>query len=246
MAGNKRFRIEQNMAGQVMPKPVPEKPADDGETRHRELLDAIGRLEARLSEPDMRDFAQAAPVSSDILDQYKSELKEAAKLKSQVERLQGAVRDTQAEIKAMQYEQPDLQRLSHATDELEEVISHNELAADTILSAAEAIDESATRLADQLKGSDAAAVYDIREQSIAILQACNFHDITSQRITKVLRSIKNLEERLESIHGIWGDGAFDDIAVPVEEKDEYQSLLHGPALPSEEHCSQEDIDALFD
>ena len=58
--------------------------------------------------------------------------------------------------------------------------------------------------------------------------------------------IKNLEERLESIHGIWGDGAFDDIAVPVEEKDEYQALLHGPALPTEEHCSQEDIDALFD
>ncbi|WP_420560959.1 protein phosphatase CheZ [Tepidicaulis sp.] len=229
-----------------MPEPVPVKPADDGETRHRELLDAIGRLEARLSEPGLNAFTQAAPVSSDILDQYKSELKEAAKLKSQVERLQDAVRDTQAEIKAMQYEQPDVQRLSHASDELEEVISHNELAADTILSAAEAIDESATRLADQLKGSDAAAVYDIREQSIAILQACNFHDITSQRITKVLRSIKNLEERLESIHGIWGDGAFDDIAVPVEEKDEYQALLHGPALPTEEHCSQEDIDALFD
>ncbi len=246
MAGSKRFRIEQNMAGQPMPEPVPVKPADDGETRHRELLDAIGRLEARLSEPGLNAFTQAAPVSSDILDQYKSELKEAAKLKSQVERLQDAVRDTQAEIKAMQYEQPDVQRLSHASDELEEVISHNELAADTILSAAEAIDESATRLADQLKGSDAAAVYDIREQSIAILQACNFHDITSQRITKVLRSIKNLEERLESIHGIWGDGAFDDIAVPVEEKDEYQSLLHGPALPTEEHCSQEDIDALFD
>lgn len=252
MAAKKRFRIEtvnERVPGGApeAPSPVSWPPAGQAgpDARHTEILEAIARLETRLG-AQAETGLPAAGLSPDLLGQYKSELKEAARLKNQMDHLQEAVRRTQAEIQAMQFEQPDVARLLHAAEELEEVVAHNEHAADTILSAAETIGDEAERLAAQIKGKDASAVYDIQEQTVAILQACNFHDLTGQRITKVVRALKQIETRLENIRAIWGEDAFEGMDVPVEEKDEYQALLHGPALPTEEHCSQEDIDALFD
>lgn len=256
MAAKKRFRIEtvneRPAAGPAPADPPVSWPSmehgpaqGNPDARHQEVMEAIARLEARLG-ADAEAVLPAAGMSPDLLSQYKSELKEAARLKSQMDHLQEAVRRTQAEIKAMQFEEPEVQRLLHASEELEEVVAHNEHTADTILTAAETIGDEAERLAGQIKGTDATSVYDIQEQAVAILQACNFHDLTGQRITKVVRSLKQIEERLENIRAIWGEDSFEEFDVPVEEKDENQALLHGPALPTEEHCSQDDIDALFD
>ena len=77
-------------------------------------------------------------------------------------------------------------------------------------------------------------------------EACNFQDITGQRITKVVNTLKFVEERIDAMIEIWGE---DDIAevdpsvTPDSEGD--SALLNGPAL-GDEGIDQNDIDKLFD
>lgn len=87
---------------------------------------------------------------------------------------------------------------------------------------------------------------------VSIFEACNFQDITGQRITKVVGALKFIEERVAGMMDIWGGAnglaAFaPEPEMPDEtpETDE-SSLLNGPALEEADgHASQDDIDALF-
>ena len=90
------------------------------------------------------------------------------------------------------------------------------------------------------------ATEDIQGQTIKMPEAFNFQDITGQRITKVVNTLKFVEERIDAMIEIWGE---DDIAevdasvTPDTEGD--KGLLNGPALEGE-GIDQNDIDKLFD
>ena len=122
-------------------------------------------------------------------------------------------------------------------------------ATDQILTAAEHIDRDAHSLeAAVTSAQDRAVAADILEQVIKIFEACNFQDLTGQRITKVVNTLKFIEDRIMRMMEIWGGlESFQNIVVdeaPVAEGD--ASLLNGPKLASDAgHASQDDIDALF-
>jgi chemotaxis protein CheZ len=86
----------------------------------------------------------------------------------------------------------------------------------------------------------------VANEIIKIFEACNFQDITGQRMTKVVKIIKFIEERILSMIEIWGLEAFAELPVhKPDSNDGDMALMNGPQL-SGGGISQDDINALFD
>src|SRR6267154_1076994 len=88
----------------------------------------------------------------------------------------------------------------------------------------------------------------IQERVVKVFEACNFQDITGQRISKVVGTWKFIEGHVEQMMNIWGGmDAFKEFlpeAPPERQGD--AALLNGPKLEEDVgHVSQDDIDALF-
>ncbi len=72
-------------------------------------------------------------------------------------------------------------------NELEAVMQGSEQATEKILAAVEEIDQAANNLSAALKDeTEQELAQDIRDRVIQIFEACNFHDLTSQRVAKVM------------------------------------------------------------
>lgn len=144
---------------------------------------------------------------------------------------------------------------SRTTDELRAVVTGTEEATDTILAAAETIDDIAQRMAqsdDERAKSDGQMICDAVVQ---IFEACNFQDITGQRITKVVDSLQFIEERIASMIDVWqalnaatqaSQPASQPAAPSAPAPDSDKALLNGPSLKTDPGVvSQDDVDALF-
>jgi chemotaxis protein CheZ len=120
-------------------------------------------------------------------------------------------------------------------DELDAVIQDSDVAAQRILAAAEQIDQAANNLVGLLKGNfERGLAQDIRDRVTQIFEACNFQDLTSQRVAKVRASFERLDRQ---IAGTLDELVQTDTAPPP----------HGPRLGDDTgHVSQSDIDSLFE
>lgn len=232
MAARKIFRIEAignggNGAG------------DRAEDRHREILAEVRALRA---------FVQPTQeINEKALEQLRRDQHEAMKIKAEMDLIYEAINRTKREIATLHVSGCNGQELSRVTNELDAVVFGTEQATENILSAAEAIDERANTLAAKLKGDDHGLAADILEQTLQIFEACNFQDLTGQRITKVVGTLRFVEERIIKMMDIWGGvESFKEIEVELEHRMGDQSLLNGPALGTDGGiASQDDIDALF-
>ncbi len=261
----RKFRIEtvnQNTADTPAPliggasapvDTVSENAAPDGlaAERHREMMEAIAKLgrSVNAAADDGLQVADAAPDA--LLDKYKGEIKEAAKLKTELEKMREAIMRTKSEIVALRYDGASSDRIRSVTDELDEVVAGTEGATETILDAAEVIDTNASVLASVLSGVDAGPALEVQEQVIKIFEACNFQDITGQRITKVVNALRFIEERIESMLSIWGPSSFEGVEAAEDganaDEPEGRALANGPSMPeADDRASQDDIDAMFD
>lgn len=214
---------------------------EDESGRHREVMQAL---------TDLREhIAPQEKVSVEILDRYRAELEEASKIKAELNSIYSAIADTKKEIATLHHTGFDEEHMSAVSNELDAVVRHTEQATDTILTATEVIDNDATNLSAALSGTENEMAADIQDQVVKIFEACNFQDITGQRITKVVNTLKFIEVRVGHMMEIWGGiESFDDI-IPVErEKPEGdKALLNGPSLEEDPgRSNQDDIDALFD
>ena len=141
------------------------------------------------------------------------------------------------------------EQVTTVTNQLDAVVSHTEAVTETILAAAEQIDSDAANLAAALRGSENEMAADIQDQVVKIFESCNFQDITGQRITKVIDTLKFIEERVGHMMEIWGGiESFNDVTpMQMQGRTCESQLLNGPALEAEQDvASQDDIDALFD
>ena len=188
-------------------------------------------------------------VTQQMIDAYKAQITEAAKLKGELDLIQGAILRTKQEIATVHvtgFEGPEMVRV---TNELDAIVGGTETATETILSNAEEIDQFASTLAARLKDEqNSALVEDIQERVIKIFEACNFQDLTGQRITKVVATLKFIETHIMRMMEIWGGlDAFKDIeAETIAQRNGDIRLLNGPRLKDEiGHASQDEIDALF-
>ncbi len=220
--------------------------------RHQEVMDAIGQLGQSVSTSGGVDFDLPVAAPDALLDKYKEEIKEAAKLKSELDLMQAAIQRTKSEIVALRYDGASSERIRSVTDELDEVVAGTEAATEGILGAVEIIDANASTLSTTLEGVEASQALEIQEQVVAIFEACNFQDITGQRITKVVNALRYIEARIESMQTIWGEAGFEGIDAADDgsadaELPEGRVLANGPSMPeADDRASQADIDALFD
>lgn len=133
------------------------------------------------------------------------------------------------------------------SDQLDAVIKATDDASNSIMAAAESNEDLLTELRASLTDPKQAALLDkLSENDMNIIQACSFQDLTSQRVTKVARSITYVEDRVSALADVWGREELEKVVVKAEEKTEDEKLLHGPALDGQKSISQDEIDALFD
>ncbi|WP_414476006.1 protein phosphatase CheZ [Microvirga sp. M2] len=208
--------------------------------RHAEVMRGIVSLHAAL-EPN-------SGASKALLDQIKSDLREALKLKEELDAISESIQRTKQEIATLRSVSPGVGEVTSVTDELGAVVSGTEAATNTILTAAEEIFEMSGALASHVSEGAAEKVQAINDRVITIFEACNFQDITGQRISKVVHSMRFIEERVTQMVQIWGGlDSFHDVgAFAFPERQGDKALLNGPAMDDDpERQSQDDIDALF-
>lgn len=235
-AQGKTFRIEK--IGVINTQPVD---VDDENARHREVMTAIGELRDQL--------APRHEVSTELLDRYRHELEEAGKIKGELDEIYRTIAETKQEIATLHHTGFGEEQIQTVSNQLDAVVSHTESATEVILGAAEQIDNDAANLVAALSGPENEMAADIQDQVIKIFESCNFQDITGQRITKVIETLKFIEERVGHMITIWGGiDSFSEIEpVKMKEPEGHEKLLNGPALPEAgDVASQDDIDALFD
>jgi len=188
-------------------------------------------------------------LNTRMIESYQAQITEAQKLKTELDIIQEAITRTKHEIATLHvtgFEGPEMARV---TDELDAIVGGTEQATETILAAAEYIDQTANTLGAALKSEqDQQLAQDIQDQVIRIFEACNFQDLTGQRITKVVATLKFIETHVVRMIDIWGGmEAFKDMTPDaIAEREGDRKLLNGPKLEEEAgHVSQDDIDALF-
>ncbi|MQX37983.1 hypothetical protein GHC57_15795 [Roseospira navarrensis] len=142
-------------------------------------------------------------------------------------------------------------RMLKAANELDAIVDATEAATNEILDAAEAINKHATDMLAEMGDMDTFAprLHEVNELVARIMEACNFQDITGQRVNKVVKTLEFIEDRIRTIVEDWGREAFLDLPLPddddaAEAVPEESKLLNGPQLANK-GLSQDDIDALF-
>lgn len=191
----------------------------------------------------------AETVTQSMIDAYRGQMQEALKLKAELDQIYTAINETKQEIATLHVSGFQGKEMTRVTHELDAIVSGTETATEGILSAAEAIDQIAAQLSAKVKdASDRGALDDISQKIILIFEQCNFQDLTGQRITKVVNTLKFIEDRIGRMIDIWGGlETFQGLEVEgFAEKIGDAALLNGPKLEEDPgHASQDDIDALF-
>src|SRR5712691_3658187 len=243
----KLFRIEQ-MGYDSAPAPVPPSSAaplaavadGDAAQRHSELIAEIKSLQALMG--PRSDDAQR------LIESYRTQVAEIRKIKDELVIIHDAIDRTKHEIATLHVTgfHSDETRVTH---QLDAVVAGTEQATQTILNMVEDIDQFATTLIETGQ-SDAEKSLGraIQDRVVRVFEACNFQDITGQRISKVVNTWKFIESHVAHMMEIWGGaGAFKNLVPEVApEREDDAQLLNGPKLDGADgHVSQDDIDALF-
>jgi len=253
----RRFRIEEAFNGTDMPMPMAE---GDVGPMHREIMTELRALRAQmasagggnsaaketLSESVTREVAEAHA----LLETYRAQIEQCEKLKVELDLIHDAITRTKREIAVLHGKSFNGDEMAKVNGELGAVVGGTEQATQQILEAAEAIDQASTALSkvntpDQQK----LLSEEIQERVISIFEACNFQDLTGQRISKVMSTMKFIEHHINSMMDIWGgvDAIKAHAPAHVDTREGDDKLLNGPKLDGDAgHASQDDIDALFD
>jgi chemotaxis protein CheZ len=237
MQGRRKiFRVEAMRGGAARPTG-----RGGAHESHHEIMSELRALRA-LVKP-------AEDLTQQMVEGYKAQIAEAQKLKTELDLIYDAINRTKHEIATLHvtgFEGPEMARV---TNELDAIVGGTEQATEQILGAAEDVDQMASTLIARLKDEqNRQLVQDVQERVIKIFEACNFQDLTGQRITKVVGTLKFIETHIVRMMEIWGGlDAFKDVTPEaMAARDGDAKLLNGPKLNDElGHASQDEIDALF-
>ena len=89
------------------------------------------------------------------------------------------------------------EQIPMASDELDAIGAHLEEATGTILDACEQVEELSAEVEGEVGDKLAEAV-------TRIYEACNFQDLSGQRISKIIATLKAIEERIELLLRAFG------------------------------------------
>ena len=157
-------------------------------------------------------------------------------LLGEVEALGRTISAAKLEIAALRVDDIKDHDIPFATDELDAIVAHTAGATNAILESCEILDEVAGTVAPE-------AAARLQDAVTKIYEACGFQDITGQRITKVVTTLKVIEAKVAHIIKTFGvEGPPETQAT--SRTDPGDDLLNGPQLPSNA-MDQSDIDKLL-
>jgi chemotaxis protein CheZ len=246
----KTFRIEQMTKGSEARDRIAASTAApsgaSGTLQHEEVLTELRALRD-LIEHSAPALAPQAESTGEPHDQMT--VRDLNKLKSETDSIHRAISRTMQELASLHSGTFGGAAQGRASRELDAVVDSTERATQQILEAAEIIDEAANTLSASLKHEqEQALASDIRDHVVRIFEACNFQDLSGQRIAKVLATLTFVEDRVARMLEIWGghDAVKDLAAGALIEPVTGSKMVNGPKLSGDAgHVSQEDIDAMF-
>jgi chemotaxis protein CheZ len=160
---------------------------------------------------------------------------ESSKLHSELTALAAYIESTRSELAQLRSIEISHNHIPTATDELDAVVSETAKATGAIMDSCERIEKIAGDVPAPRGPELSAAV-------TAIYEACSFQDITGQRISKVVKTLKHIETKVSDIISAFGHMQNPGVAAPAAKED--NGLLNGPQLKGPA-SSQEDIDKLL-
>jgi chemotaxis protein CheZ len=170
---------------------------------------------------------KSTPPQSETLRNIHNELESLAKI----------IDDMHADIVASQGHDVSLKHIPTATDELDAIVVATETASASIMDACEAIHTKVETATPDVKDA-------VIGETMKIFEACSFQDITGQRISKIVSTLRNIEGSVDSLLSLFGP--IDSSRLPVAEdtRSEDEKLKNGPQLDGQ-GVSQDDIDKLL-
>jgi chemotaxis regulatin CheY-phosphate phosphatase CheZ len=183
---------------------------------------------------DVRKLLREAKLSA-TKQAGAGEIKDAGQtdlMREQLREISAYIHKTRQDIASLHPSQGGANHITSASGELEGIILATERATSEILTGVERIQEFAMQLQ---KGGDVGRIVDsIQAQVTEVLTACSFQDLTGQRTMRVVNTLRYIEDRVNSMIGIWG-GPGEGASAPQAESQ------HDETRPR-----QADIDALFE
>ncbi len=198
-------------------------------------IDEARRIAASFREWTIKQISSAKETQS--LDVLRAELQNMA----------GHIQTAKTEIASIYNKDPKVQaagnRINAATSELDQIVASTERATSDILNAAERIME----VAGTLPAGQQEASQILTDQATEIFTACSFQDITGQRISKVVSTLRYIDQRVAAMVAIWGPENITGAQARADEQADQRldaHLLNGPAMPGQGR-TQDEIDALL-
>jgi chemotaxis protein CheZ len=211
--------------------------AQPTDTNLTELEKQLGQLDAgKMSDQDVHQLVEK------VMDTLRRSSFSNRQVFEQLSSLSQSIKTTRNEIAAIRADAISGQHIPDATDQLDEVVGATEDATNKIMDCCDAM----TAIAGELPAEANAKVMD---QITKIYEACNFQDLTGQRITKVVRTLKHIESQILTLisaleqMGFKFEGGEEKLQLS-KATDTEKHLLNGPQAATEA-IKQDDIDKLF-
>jgi chemotaxis protein CheZ len=244
-ASLKRYRIESAHSSAV------QQASSLSDSRIDEILTLVQDLRRHMEGSIQTSPVQTSAAQSvEIMETYKREIGEIYRLREELDTMKQAIESTKREIASLYKTEAEGKGMGRVAGELDAVVQATATATNTILAAAEDIETNASML--RSAGAETGnndCIGAILEKTVTLFEACNFQDLTGQRINKIVNVLKFVEEKLDRMIEVWGGlDELKDLIGPIDiaRVEDEKSLLNGPKLEDDAgHVSQDDIDSLF-
>lgn len=243
----KVFSVERRAQRAGVPFSTPAPVAPAASPLNSEVLEELRALRAEVAE--MREAIGEIPQPPAIVDEVDEDAMKRD-VRVEIALMVRSIGRAKAEIAAIKNPNAATDQMETASHQLEAITATTERSTNDIMAAVDDIEQTLKKItALTVDDGEVSPLIDhASERLIEIIEACSFHDLTGQRVTQVVRTLRFIESRILAMIDIWGLEAFRDLPLPPDsEEDEHEEseLLNGPALGGQ-GLSQDDIDALFD
>lgn len=209
-------------------------PAAEVAARVRESLKSVKA--ADLKDAQLFEVLRLAQQLTDTMQMFFGSLDQS--IHDEFTSIAAYIAQTRNEIAQLRPNDIREQRIPIAGAELEAVVSDTERATEAIMSEAESLMGAEPEDLESYKTQ-------VDDAMCRIIENCSFQDLSGQRVSKVVTSLKHIESRVERFAATMG---VEDAEESEEERAENERRdrlhLNGPAQDGPE-VAQDDIDALM-
>ena len=168
-------------------------------------------------------------------------------LEENLQSLFSYIQRVRMEIAALNRDSDGVDKFATMGEQLDAIVESTKEATDVIMDSLEKNGDVVGKLQKLLTDQDQIALLSqILDNNNAVFEACAFQDLTGQRVTKIIKSVTYVEDRVNNLMEIWGRKELEKIKIESNvDLTADEKLLHGPQLKADA-ISQDEIDKLFD